>query len=121
MAWKGSLVKTHEINSVKTTDAQRDRISQNYTNTKEKLFKTTAATCFNKMLRTNRLTPKYIHVKVSEVGAMKYHVLHVKCPLVGVMNYQPVSLIKLRLYTAYNRRIISLHVSAPKRHLQASY
>jgi hypothetical protein len=56
-------VTVHGINNIKMIDSKKARIINHYKNMNEKLFKTNAKMCFNKMCRLNHLTPKYMHIK----------------------------------------------------------
>ena len=47
------------MDNFKITDAQQACMSNNFQSGKQKLLKTSAAIWFNKICRTNQLTPKY--------------------------------------------------------------
>lgn len=57
----------HRVSNFKIVTAQQSRVLYNYRNTKQKLFKTDATICFNKMCRINPVILKYVHIKVNRL------------------------------------------------------
>src|SRR5215469_9120282 len=54
----------HGHTNMKFIDAKQAKGIYQYQNTKRKLYRTTAAIWYNETCRDNRLTPKYISIKV---------------------------------------------------------
>jgi hypothetical protein len=47
------------LDNLKIIDAHQAQMINNFKNAKQKLLKTDAVVCFNKICRINQLTPKY--------------------------------------------------------------
>jgi hypothetical protein len=55
----------HGQHSVKFINAQQAKSVYHYRNIKEKLLKTNASISFNKICKTEKLSPKYMHITVN--------------------------------------------------------
>jgi hypothetical protein len=55
----------HGNMSVKSVNAQQAKEIYQYSNTREKLYKTKAAIWYNKVCREKQLTPNYISIKIN--------------------------------------------------------
>jgi hypothetical protein len=55
----------HGHKNIKFVNAKQAKETHQYTNTKEKLYKTDAAIWYNKIRREKQLTPNYISVRIN--------------------------------------------------------
>ena len=83
----------HGTTNIKFIDAQQAKLAYQYMNTKRKLYKTNAATWYNKICRQKRLKPKYINIRIN--------VKNQQCQIKYRQNYNISIPAYLRPYTAY--------------------
>jgi hypothetical protein len=59
------LINAWKMEHIKMIKAQQAKATYTYKNTKERLLKTNTAIWFDKMCRSNQLTPKYINITIN--------------------------------------------------------